>query len=295
MDLNRVSIFVSVVDRGGFTAAAKALSLPKSSVSRAVALLEADLGARLLRRSTRSITLTDAGRAFYERAAHGVGALEEAREAVADLESEIRGPVRITAPVDAGVWLLAPLVAAFGARHPAVVIDVSLTSRVVDMIEERIDLALRAGPLRDETLVAKKLPPLDFALYASSAYLLAHGTPRRVADLATHRTVLFRAPSGRTTWTLSGPRGAEAVGVAGAISTDDFAFALESVASGAGIGLLPRFVAERGGQGRIERVLPSHVVPGAPVHLVHPAGRFLPRRVAALRDFLVAELPRARR
>lgn len=292
MDLNRVAIFVSVVEHGGFTAAAKALSLPKSSVSRAVALLEQELGARLLRRSTRSIALTEAGRAFHERAADGLASVEEAREAVADLESEIRGSIRVTAAVDGGVWLLAPLIAAFTTRHPKVVVDVLLTSRVLDMVEERIDLALRAGVLRDDTLVAKKLPAIDFALYASGPYLSEHGTPRRTADLAAHRCVVFRAPRGRTTWTLTGPSGPETVEVAGAVSTDDFAFALESVASGAGIGLLPRFVAERGGRGRIERILSRHIAPGAPVHLVYPAGRFLPLRVAALRDFLVAELSR---
>lgn len=288
MDLHRVAIFVKVVDEGGFTAAARAVGLPKSSVSRAVSLLEAELGAKLLRRSTRSSSLTEAGAAFYERASRGLAILFEAREAVVDLESEIRGPIRITAPVDAGAWMLAPLVASFIERHPAVHVDVVLTARVVDLLEEGFDLALRAGPLRDERLVAKRLPALGFGLYASRAYLDRHGAPRRVAELAQHRCVLFRARRGQATWTLRGPGGEESVEVSGPVGVDDFSFAVQMVASGAGIGLLPAFVAE--GAARLERVLAKHGAPGAPVQLVHASGRYLPRRVAALRDHIVAGL-----
>src|SRR6185369_10677415 len=120
MDLNRAAIFVRVVDEGGFSAAARVLRLPKSSVSRAVALLEEELGARLLQRSTRKVHLTDAGTAFYARAARGIAAVEEAAAAVVDAQGSLRGTVRITAPVDAGVWMLAPIVTSFVALHPGV-------------------------------------------------------------------------------------------------------------------------------------------------------------------------------
>src|SRR3954471_9033139 len=123
MDLTRAAIFVRVVDEGGFSAAARALRLPKSSVSRAVSLLEEELGARLLQRSTRKIRLTEAGSAFYERASRGIAGLEEAGAAVADLQGLLRGTVRITAPVDAGVWLLAPLVARFAGLHPGLYLE----------------------------------------------------------------------------------------------------------------------------------------------------------------------------
>lgn len=288
MDLHRVAIFVKVVDEGGFTAAARAIGLPKSSVSRAVSLLEAELGARLLRRSTRSISVTEAGAAFYERATRGLSMLEEAREAVVELEADIRGPIRITAPVDAGIWMLAPIVASFIERHPAVQLDVVLTGRVIDLVEEGFDLALRAGPIRDERLVAKKLPTLGFALYASRAYLERHGAPSRVTDLAKHRCVLFRAPRGKMSWTLSGPSGEQTVEVSGPASADDYSFAVQLVAAGAGIGLLPMPVAERAGG--VERVLPRYGAPGGLLHLVHASGRYLPRRVAALRDHIVTEM-----
>lgn len=287
MDLHRVEIFARVVEERGITAAAKSLRLPKSSVSRAVTLLEGEIGARLLQRSTRGIALTEAGTAFYAKAAQGLAALGEAREEVASLQAEVCGRVRITAPADIGAWMLAPLVAAFVEKHPRVIVESELTNRVVDFAEERFDLAIRARDVDDDSLVARRLPPLSFALYASRSYLDAHGTPRKPAELARHRCVLFRGAGGRAEWTLVGPKRTETVEVRGAMTTDDFVFARESVAAGAGIGLLPEFVASCAGRTRLERVLPAYGSPGAPVFLVYPAGRYLPRRVAAFRDALL--------
>lgn len=294
MDLNRVAAFAKVVEEGGFTAAARALGLPKSSISRAVALLEEEIGARLLQRSTRSVTLTEAGAVFYARASRGLVAITEAREAVTELETQLRGPIRITAPVDAGVALLAPIAAAFGARHPEVRVDVSLTGRVVDLVEEGFDLALRAGAVRDESLIARRLSSFDFHLYASPAYLEAHGRPRRVADLARHRCVVFRGARGRARWTLHGPRGEEVIEVSGAIDADDFSFVQRAVESGAGVGMLPSFVTSTGTSEMLVRVLPRHVMPGAPLQLVYPSARYVPLRVARFRDFVIEQLGGAR-
>ncbi|MBC7172260.1 MAG: LysR family transcriptional regulator [Polyangiaceae bacterium] len=289
MDLNRIAVFVRVVEEHGFTAAARTLGLPKSSVSRSVALLEQELGASLLRRSTRKVTLTEAGRAFYDRAARALEAVEEAREAVVELESEVRGPIRITAPPDAGVFLLAPIVTSFAAAHPDVSIDVVLASRVIDLVEERIDLALRAGPLRDPTLVARKLDRFDLALYASPAYLESHRAPRRVTDLADHRCVLFRAGPSGATWKLVGPKGEESIDIRGALNADDYFFVRAAVLSGAGIGLLPTFVASPD-DASLVRVLPAHSAPVGPLHLVYPSSSYLPRRVAVFRDYVADAL-----
>ena len=289
MDLNRVAAFAKVVEEGGFTPAARALGLPKSSVSRAVALLEQEVGARLLQRSTRSVTLTEAGTVFYARASRGLVAITEAREAVTELETQLRGPIRITAPVDAGVSLLGPIVAAFTTLHPEVRIDVSLTGRVVDLVEEGFDLALRAGAVRDASLIARRLPSFELRLYASLAYLEAHGRPRRVADLTGHRCVVFRGTRGRATWSLHGPRGEEPIEVTGAIDTDDFSFVHRAIESGAGIGLLPSFSVPDG-ESELARVLPRHAMPGAPLNLVYPSARYVPLRVAHFRDFVVDRL-----
>ena len=164
MDLNRAATFVKVVDEGGFTAAARALSLPKSSVSRAVALFEEELGVLLLRRSTRKVELTEAGRLFYDSASRLLAGLEEAQAAVTDLQGALRGMVRVTAPPDAGVWILGPVVARFLERHPCVQLDVVLTGRVVDLVAEGIDFALRAAVVTDQSLIARRLTPRDSAL-----------------------------------------------------------------------------------------------------------------------------------
>jgi DNA-binding transcriptional LysR family regulator len=291
MDFNRAAIFVRVVDEGGFSAAARALRLPKSSVSRAVSLLEEDLGARLLQRSTRKIRLTEAGSAFYERASRGIAGLEEAGSAVADLHASLRGPVRVTAPVDAGVWVLAPLVARFVALHPAVHLDLLLTNRVVDLVAEGVDFALRAGQMRDSSLLARRLRPIDAALFAAPDYLARRGTPASVAELAQHDCILFRPDRGRATWTLTGPTGTETVDVTGPVGGDDFAFVQRIVVAGTGIGLVPTFLCQAAaGEGTLVRVLPDHAMRGAGFNLVYPSARYLPLRAAAFRDFLLAEL-----
>lgn len=287
MDLNRIATFVRVVDEGGFTAAARALGLPKSSVSRSIALLERELGARLLMRSTRAVKLTEAGAAFYARVTQGLAAIAEARETVIDLEAQLGGRIRITAPVDAGSWMLAPIVAAFVDAHPAVTIDVVLTGRVVDLVEEGFDLALRAGRLRDGSLIARKLAKLDFGLYAAPSYLETRGAPKTPADLAGHRFVSFRSPT--MTLLLVGPHGEETVDVSGSVMADDFSFVFHAVAAGAGIGLLPAFMAQKRPD-VIERVLRDRTMPGNDLHLVYPSARYVPRRVAAFRDFVVERL-----
>ena len=291
MDLNRAAIFVRVVAEGGFTAAARALHLPKSSVSRAVTLLEEELGARLLQRSTRQLHLTEAGKAFYERAAPALSGVEEAGAAVSDLQDELRGPIRITAPLDAGVWLLAPLVARFVAKHPGVYIEAILTSRVVDLVSEGVDFGLRATPLRDSSLVARKLAPLAVALYASPAYLDRRGTPQSVAELAQHDCVLFRPERGRALWKLQGPAGEESIEVKGVIGADDFIFVQRMLSEGAGIGLMPTFLCESSCRtGELTRILPDHGLSGGQFHLAYPSARHLPHRAAAFRDFLLEAL-----
>ncbi len=291
VDLNRVAVFLKVVDEGGFTAAARVLGVPKSSVSRSVALLEEELKIRLLNRTSRLVTPTDAGRAFYERAARGMSLFSEAREAAVDLGKELRGPIRITTAVDLAMWKLAPLVQSFVAAHPAVSIDVVMTTRVVNLLEEGFDFALRAGSLRDESVVARKLPPTQFALYAAPSYLARCGRPRRVCDLAQHRCVLFRAPSGRAVWQLESKTGSESVEVRGQINADDFNFCTQLLVAGAGIGLVPSFVAESAGAS-LTRVLPQFAAPGAPLHLVYPAERYMPQRSIVFRDHVLAQVER---
>jgi DNA-binding transcriptional LysR family regulator len=291
MDLNRAAVFVRVVDEGGFTAAGRALRLPKSSVSRSVALLEEELGARLLQRSTRKLRLTEAGSAFYERASRGLAGVQEAAAAVADLQGLLRGPIKITAPADAGMWLVAPLVARFVAEHPGVHIELALTGRMVDLVAEGFDFALRAGTLADSRLVARRLRSYPLGLYAAPAYLKRRGTPATVDQLADHDCVMFRPDRGRTRWKLTSRDGDQTVEVRGPVGADDFSFLQRMVVAGSGIGLLPGFLCLAGiGRGELVRVLPDYTWGAGDFHLVYPSARYLPQRAAAFRDFLLAEL-----
>jgi DNA-binding transcriptional LysR family regulator len=293
MDLNRVSAFVRVVHDGSFTAAAKSLGLPKSSISRSVAQLELDLGIRLLHRTTRQLHLTDAGAAFYERASRALTDIGEATVAAADTQADLSGAVRVTAPVDLGVFALAPIVARFVRKHPKIRVELGLTGRVVDLVAEGFDLAVRAGPLRDSSLIARRIGgDLESVPYASPKYLARRGVPKTLADLARHDCVLFRSTTGKATWDLTKLDGEKSpVDVTGPIATDDMSFVRAAVMAGSGIGLLPRFLCARAEmRGRVIQVLPDWVQRGAVLHLAYPSSRFVPQRVVALRDFFLREL-----
>ncbi len=290
MDLNRIAVFARVVEAGSFTAAAAALGVRKSSVSRSVAALEETLGIRLLQRTTRRLSLTDAGAAYYARARDALAGIEEAQRAASSLGAEARGVVRITAPVDlAGD--LARVTSAFVRAHPAVRVEVSLTARLVDLVKEGFDLAVRAGPLVDSSLLARKLGETEIGLFASPAYLDRAGRPRRLSDLARHDCVLYRAAGATAIWRLSGPRGEEEVSVRGRVETDEFAFVRAAAREGVGIAFTPiGMVASLVESGDLERVLPRYALRGAPVHIVWPSRGFEPAAVRLLRDALVEAL-----
>lgn len=288
MNLRRAAIFVRVVEESGFTAAARALDLPKSAVSSAVSLLEDELGVRLLHRSTRKLTLTEAGAALHQRAAPALRALDEASAAAVDAEGPLRGTVRMTAPVEVGTRLLEPLLARFLKVHPGVRVDLRLTTRVLDFAEEGIDLAVRGGPIHDDSLVARKLGTHDAGLFASPSFLRAHRRPRSVADLARYDCVAQGPATGPLLWTLDGPDGKESVEVTARLTADHFAFLVRAVVSGVGIGLLPLFLCDaEAARGDIVRVLPKHAMGGVPLHLLWPSSRYVARPVAALRDHLL--------
>ena len=294
VDLNDVAAFVRVADGGGFTAAATVLGVPKSTVSRALSRLEQTLGVRLVQRTSRAISLTDAGRAYYLRVRDAVTGVSEATADVVDLGAEPRGTIRVTAPPDLGQVLLAGVVARFVQQYPQVRVEVLLTSRRVDLVAEGFDLAIRAGALSDSSLVARRMGSADMGLFASVGYLKKRGTPATVADLAAHDFVLFR-PMPRTV-TLRGPTGEETVTVHGPVESDDLLFVQRMAVEGSGIALLPLFYsgcearAEREG---LRRVLPAWVVKGSEFAVVSPSARQEPRRVKLFREAIVAEARRS--
>jgi DNA-binding transcriptional LysR family regulator len=241
--------------------------------------------------------LTEAGRLYFERARSALRGLADANVAVTDLSREIAGPIRFTAGGD-NTGLIAGLLAEFLARHPKIQIDVVLTPRRVDLVAEGFDLALRAGPLVDSALIARRLGCTELGLFASRGYLRRAGRPKSVADLAKHRFVLFGPPHEREQLRLTGPDGEELVKIRGPLVVHDMSFAVDAISTGIGIGLVPDMYLgwmvkggmRRSGGRDLVRLLPDHGVVGSELSLVSPSTAYEPTRVGLLRDFLTERL-----
>ena len=285
-DLNAVSVFVSVVEAGSFTAASRTLALPKSSVSRRVSHLESELGVQLLQRTTRQLRLTDAGREYFERVSSALAGVQEAHAAIADLQDRPKGVVRLAASTEWSGWILAPVITRFVEHYPDIRIDLSITDRMVDLVRDGFDLALSSGPLADSSLLVRTIESLESGLFAAPAYLAKRGTPTRVADLASHAFVL-RRPGPTNRLQLFGAR-TETVIVTGPVTTDDRSFGFEAVRSGLGIGVLP--IKACIGHSGLTHLLPDYRLAGISTQIVYPAARHIPQRVVLFRDFLVQQL-----
>ena len=294
MDLNLVTAFVRVVEAQSFTLAAKSLRLPKSSVSRRVTELENQLGVRLLKRTTRKLSLTEAGRSYFEQAERALVGLEAAADAAAGIDADPRGIVRVTAPVDLGALALADVLAEFAEKYPEIHVELSLNSRIVNLVEEGFDLAIRAGRTHDASLVARRIGSDDLGIYASRGYLERRGRPKTLSDLARHDCVLFHGAHGKAIWRLHGPKDEiSTVEVRGPVGTDELLFVCRAVESGIGVGLLPIVAASACTEHNkldVERILSEYSVRGNDVKVLTPAGAKRPRRVTLLRDFLIEKL-----
>jgi DNA-binding transcriptional LysR family regulator len=294
IDLNDVAVFVRVIEAGSFSRAADQLGLTKSAVSRRLARLEEALGARLLHRTTRRSSLTEAGARFHQRAVHALAELSDASTEIDELALEPRGTVRVTAPPDLGSEYLAPLIARFTRRHPRIEVELSLSTRFVDLVAEGFDFALRGGVLRDSSLVARRIATTPLVPIASSRYLAKHGTPREPEDLSEHECILFGAEQGRARWTLIGPSGERTVSVTGRVRTDDLAFVRALTLQGAGIALLPLVGAKPAiTRGPLVRLLPEWHGPAGALYVLSPSARHVRQAVQLLREYLYVELKRA--
>lgn len=288
-DLNELAVFSAVVRHGGFTAAATALGMQKSTLSRMVARLEERLETRLLLRTSRQLSVTEAGRVFLERCDEGLRLLDAAEGVLEPVEPA--GTVRMTAMPDFAERFIAPLVAQFAKAHPRVQVELVLTTRLVDLVEERVDLAIRSGPLPDSSLVARRIGTARRCLVASPAYLEARGRPRSVSDLVRHDVLAYRTTDGAVSWRLITSTGPRNVRLEARLAADDFTVLRDWALAGLGVSLLPGFVCEEGlKSGALVQLLRSSVQEEVPLFLVHPQGRHLPTRVRLLHDFLVAKL-----
>jgi len=291
LDVNRsgeMEVFVQVVDLGGFSAAARAGRMTPSAVSKLIARLETRLGARLFNRSTRKLQLTAEGSAFYERSTRILGDLEEAERSAASGEVST-GRIRLNTNASFGTHILAPLVPEFLALHPGISLTIVHTDAIIDLFEERIDVAVRAGPLKSSGLVARKLGATRMMIVAAPAYIERHGTPKTVADLERHNRLGFCYARTVEGWPMREGNRTTMVPVRGNVQTSDGEALRQLALAGVGLGRLATFTVRRDIEaGRLVPVLEA-LNPGdlEEVHAVYLGqGGHLPARIRALLDFL---------
>lgn len=291
-DLNEMAVFVKVAEELSITGAARAMGLPKSTVSRRLARLEERLGVRLIHRTTRNLNLTEVGVAFYERCARLIAEAEEAELTVSELQQFPCGHLRITAPSTFAVAFLRPIVTEFMVQFSDVTVELMLSSRVVNVIEEGFDLAIRVGRLEDSTLVARKLGPIVVNLYASPHYLTAHGSPTTPDELAQHECLILGGGSPHDEWRLEGPENEQvSVSVQGRLVVNDMMFLRDATAAGMGIALLPSFLcSEQIQAGTLQQILPGWRPPENAIYAVYPSRRYLSAKVRVFLEFLIEQL-----
>ncbi|MDJ0858837.1 MAG: LysR family transcriptional regulator [Dinoroseobacter sp.] len=289
--LTEMEAFATVVDQGGFTDAAKKMGISKSAVSKHVSSLEARLGARLLNRTTRRVSPTEIGLAYYDRARRVLNDAGEADALVSAMQSEPSGLLRISVATDFGVNHLSPILSRFLHQFPEIQINMVLNNRYVELISEGFDLAVRVGDLEDSTLRARKLTDTTKRMIASPNYLQRYGTPRRIDDLSDHKLLHYSNQASGNVWKVTAPSGEKRqVRTAGWLTVNDGQSLLNAAMSGLGIAYLPSFLyANALDDGKVVEVLPDLPLEAMGIYAVYPPGRFTQPKVRAFIDFLVRE------
>ncbi len=291
MNLNAIPIFIQVVKSHSFSKAADQLGMTKSKVSKAITQLEAELGTKLLFRTTRKINLTEAGKRYYEQAEQGLHFIENAAFSATELRHQPKGQLKISAPMSFGQLHIAPLIPGFLKRYPEVSIDLVLSDEKLDLIENGFDLAIRAGKLPDSSLVARKLSPLKSALCASPAYLKTHGHPRTPADLKRHNCLLYSYSQPVDEWGFKKGSRESVVRVSGNYRVNNSEALRESLLKGIGIGRLPTFVAgPEIKKGRLIHLLDDYQMRQISLFALFPERQFLPQKVRCFIDFMIDKL-----
>jgi DNA-binding transcriptional LysR family regulator len=300
--LSGLTAFVRTADLGSFIAAGRVLGLSASAVGKSVARLEQQLGVRLFQRSTRQMQLTEEGRLFYERGRRILDDLQDATAMLAETRTKPSGRLRVSAPTGA-YHLLMPHLPAFTSRYPGIELDLDFNNRVVDLIEEGVDVAIRSGELPDSRLMARPWRPFRLLLCAAPAYLARHGTPQQPRDLEHHLGIRFRHPDSRKLqpWPVIARPGIagremDETGMAEAriptiIACNDIDAVCDAVMSGIGIGCLPDFlIASALATGSLQLVLEGHIAATGQFWLVWPSSRHLSPKVRVFVDFLIQTL-----
>jgi DNA-binding transcriptional LysR family regulator len=287
--LAEMEAFVQVVDDGGFTEAARKLGLSKSAVSKHVSALEARLAVRLLTRTTRRVSPTEVGLAYYDRARAVLAQAEEADSMVTAMQASPKGTLRVSAPVAFGVGQVAPAVAAFLCRYTEVEVQMVLEDRFVELVAEGYDVAVRIGALADSSLRVRRLAETRGVMVASPGYLAEAGTPRGIDDLSSHRLLHYSHLSTGNFWRLRAPSGEERqVRVGGRLTVNNGEALMKAAEAGLGIAMVPDFMLrDEIATGRLVELLPDRPADILGIHAVYPEGRFQQPKLRAFIDFLV--------
>jgi LysR family transcriptional regulator for bpeEF and oprC len=291
MDLDTLQSFVKVVQAGSFTRAADALVTHKARLSRVVSGLEHELGVRLLERSTRSLSLTEVGREFYERAVGILASVEDARGAMQQSQGEPRGALRLTCGVEFGLIAVNGWVGSYLQRYPQVRADVEFTNRMVDIVHEGFDLAIRVGTLPDSSLKARSLGTLYYGLFAAPGYLRRHGTPSRPDELSEHAVLAFTGGNHAPNWELAQDGIVQRPDLKPRMKVNNVFAVRDAAAAGLGVARMPLVVARPlQAQGLLVPVLADWTSPTVPVHAVFASARYLAPKVRAFIDLAVAAM-----
>lgn len=286
--LTEMEAFASVVDQGGFTDAARKMGISKSAVSKHVSALEARLGARLLNRTTRRVSPTEIGLAYYDRARRVLNDAGEADALVTSMQTAPSGLLRISVATDFGVNLLSPVLGEFLLEYPDITVNMVLNNRYVELISEGFDMAIRIGELEDSSLRARKLTETTKRMIASPAYFERHGRPDKIDDLNNHRLLHYSNQASGNVWKLTAPSGEKRqVRSAGGLTVNDGQSLLHAAISGLGIAYLPSFLYSQAmADGLVQEAMPSLPVDVQGIYAVYPPGRFIQPKVRAFIDFL---------
>lgn len=286
-DMGIIPVFVSVVESGSFSQAAERLGITKSAVSKRISGLEARLGVKLLHRTTRKLSLTEAGKFYLEHAHNALQAAQDAESAVLKLQEEPRGRLRASVPMSFGRLHISPIIPEFLERYPGVELELSLEDTWADIIGEGLDVAVRAGPLSDSSFIARQLTPLNSAVCASPEYIKSKGQPVVPGDLMHHDCLLYSYHTVVNEWVFARDDMGEAVRVKGRYQVNNSEALLDAVLSGIGIGRLPTFIAGRHIEsGQLLELLPDYIMPSRMLYAIFPARQYLPAKVRVFLDFL---------
>jgi len=285
--LNSMKVFVEVVNSEGFTAAANRIGLSRAQVSKSVMQLETHLGARLLNRTTRRVSLTEIGRIYYERCKDILNDIDEIDGLAGEQAGQPRGNLTVAAPTSFGVMQLNHAIPGYLKQYPDVRISISLNDRFVDVVAEGFDLVIRIAELEDSSLVARRIAPCKRVLVASPDYLQHHGEPKVPQDLAAHRCLVYANDLRPGSWTLNGDDGAEVVRVNGPVCADNGDLLKDAAVAGLGVTLLPTFiVGPELRTGRLAQVLEPYCPDEISVYAVFPSRRYVSAKVRTFVDYL---------